>query len=58
MNMRKQTQYTITPMEIDTPVTVTDSTLDELATLLECGELEVSMLDTDLVDSVIDYQFR
>ena len=44
------------PIEIDEPITVTNDTLDELATLLECGELEVSMLDDELVNQVIDYQ--
>ena len=38
------------------PVLVTNDTLKELATLLEAGQLEVSMLSDDLVEGVINYQ--
>lgn len=43
--------------ENDYPVMIKSETLNELATLLEAGEIEVKDLSTDLVDAVIDYQF-
>ena len=32
--------------------------IEELATMLEAGELEASDLSDDLIDAVIDYQFN
>lgn len=43
--------------ENDYPVMIKSETLNELATLLEAGEIEVKDLSIDLVDAVIDYQF-